>query len=192
MNPRSSRTTMAMTGCRSVLPSAWRQGRRSLLLLAFLAMPLGTGAEAAPGLVQGFAPPLMGPAPMAGPYGRSVVRTYAYPNWVAPSHLATPAGPAGIHAAAELPGLPGTASLGAVVTDHYDWLPPLGVNGFHDRPWLQVGGEWSLQRTRARPFLGIGASLPLVSAGSGLASQDLPAANAAARGQIGIYAGVRF
>jgi len=110
----------------------------------------------------------------------------------------SPAGPdpvrirSGPMVVTHIPYLPGEAILSATVEDRYDWLPTYGANGERDRPWLRIGSEWTFARPWVRPFVGIGATVPLVSATNGIASQD-PAVQAdSARGQIALYAGVRF
>jgi hypothetical protein len=118
-------------------------------------------------------------------------RVPAYFNWVDPGP--SPARMrSGLDTVVDLPGLPRAATVWATVEDRYDWLPTYGVNGEHDRPWLRVGSEWTFPRPGAQAFVGVGAMVPLTSATSDMLNPDPYVQAVSARGQVAIYAGVRF
>ncbi len=119
-------------------------------------------------------------------------RTPAYLNWVAPAGPdLTRAGPE-LATLAHLPGIPREATLSASVEDRYDWFPTYGSNAYRDRPWLRVGSEWTFSRPGTSSFVGIGATVPLASPTSGMLPQDPVVQTDSARGQVAVYAGVRF
>jgi hypothetical protein len=158
---------------------------RALALFCLLtaAMPLGAERTLLPWAGGSWSPP---------PGGSAAPRTPADLNWADPAGL-EPAGiRPGLNRTVRIPGIPREATLSAAVEDRYDWLPTYGANADRDRPWLRVASQWSFPGAGVKTFAGIGATVPLASPASGMLGQDPNALGASARGQVAVFAGVRF